>query len=72
MHWDPVLAVMSARFSCTANVLCIAALLALAARKEMFLPVMMQEGEGEGEVVRRRGIRQEKKKEMERMKEIEE
>ena len=70
MHCEPVLAVMSARFSCTANVLCMAALLALAARKEMFLPVMIQEGEGEG--VRRRGIRQGKKKEMERMKEMEE
>jgi hypothetical protein len=46
MHCDPVLAVMSARFSCTANVLCMAALLALAARNEMFLPMIIQEGEG--------------------------
>jgi hypothetical protein len=38
MHCEPVFAVISARFSWTAKVLWIAALLALAARKEIFLP----------------------------------
>ena len=43
MHCEPVLAVMSARFSCTANVLCMAALLALAARNEIFFPATIEE-----------------------------
>ena len=50
------MAVMSARFSCTANVLCIAALLALAARKEMFFPITVEE------VIRERRVTREKRK----------